>query len=135
MGLKDGLITGIIAGTLWGMLSMVVNGITGVFPFEQTVGYNLIVFATGGAVFGVVVGALLSVGWRAIPFRSVLAKALAVSLFVWTVLRVGGLVLSHMNPYRYHAVFVEAVQGLVLAAMLGIVMAMVIRLRHSRMAV
>ncbi len=130
MRLKDGLVAGLVGGTLWGILSMAVNGMTGIFPFEHPFFYNLVMFATGGALFGIVTGALFVASRAVLPLDSAILRATIVSVFVWMVLRGGGLVLSYMNPYRYHAVFVEALQGLALSVFLGIIVGMAVRFKE-----
>ncbi len=132
MRLRDGLIAGLTGGTLWGMFAMAVNAMTGIFPFEHPFFYNLIMFATGGALFGIVTGALLVACRAVLPTDSTILRATIVSLFLWMVLRGGGLVLSYMNPYRYHAVFVEALQGLVLSVFLGVIVGMAVRFKERR---
>ncbi len=132
MRLKDGLLAGITGGVIWGILAMAVNSITGIFPFEHPLLYNLVMFVTGGAIFGIVTGGILAAGWSVLPVESAILRATVVSVFVWMVLRGGGLVLSYMNPYRYHAVFIEAVQGLVLSILLGVVVGIVVRFRQKQ---
>ncbi len=135
MKFKDAITAGLAGGLIWGVLSMGINSVTGVFSFEQPLLYNLMAFATGGAVFGVVTGALLCALWWVFPTGSVLLRAVAVSVFVWVVLRGGGLVLSYINPYRYHAVFAEALQGFALSILLGVILGVAVRLRHQHLSV
>ncbi len=116
-----GVYLGAIAGIVWGWLSMLVNWFTGVFPFEAGLVYNIIAFAVGGAVFGIVAGGFVVAmeGW--LPGGTVL-KGIIVSTSLWLVLRIGGTVLSVLNPERYHLIFSQSLQGLVLSIILGFIL-------------
>ncbi|MBI5642130.1 MAG: hypothetical protein HY954_01495 [Deltaproteobacteria bacterium] len=117
--LKESLIPGLLAGIIWGMLSMVVNSVTGVMMFEGGFVHNLASFAVGGAVFGIVCGGFLPVAGRFIPFKGLFPKAVIVSAFLWLILRAGGIMLSSMEPDRYHVLTPESIQGFGLSLLLG----------------
>ncbi|MFQ5736686.1 MAG: hypothetical protein ACE5GY_07470 [Thermodesulfobacteriota bacterium] len=116
---KESMVAGVIAGVVWGWLSMAANSVTGIFPFESSFAHNFMAFTFGGAVFGVVAGGFLNVAGRFLPFRSVLARAVVVSATLWVVLRLGGAMLSSMEPMRYHMVTPQVIQGFTLALILG----------------
>lgn len=116
---KNSIIADLAAGVLWGWLSMVVNAITGIFPPETGFVHDLGSFGLAGAVTAFVVGGLLTVFMTRLPGRSVLLKAVTVSVLVWLALRAGAMMLSHIDPERYHVATWETLQGLALAVMLG----------------
>ncbi len=112
--------SGIFAGVLWGLLSLIINKFTGAFPFESSVTHNIIIFAASGAIFGIVTSGLLLITGNLLPFKRHLAKAVLVSLSLWVVLRLAGMLLTSMDPMRYHLVNPETIQGLILAIVLGL---------------
>lgn len=116
---KKGIILGAIAGVAWGWIAMFVNAISGAFQFESSVLQNLINFAAGGAVFGIVVSGFLSLLQQWLPFRNIFLKAILVSTVLWVILRLGGVALSMIESERYHAVNSQTVQGLALAIIMG----------------
>jgi hypothetical protein len=119
---KDTIVTGVGAGILWGWVAMAVNSVTGIFPFEASFAHNIVSFTFGGAVFGVVAGALMNAVGRVMPFRRVLPRAILISAVLWVVLWIGGSMLSVMEPHRYHLLMPQTLQGLVLALILGTVL-------------
>ena len=120
--LINSITAGAISGIIWGWLALAVNSFTGVFPLEAGFLSALASFTIGGAVFGAASAGFLFVAAGIIPFRSVVLKAMIVSSSVWIVLRAGGAVLSRMEPGRYHLNAPEALQGLLLAVLLGAVL-------------
>ncbi len=116
---KNGISAGVVAGVIWGWLTMAVNAVTGVFPFEGTFTHNLVTFAAAGAIFGIVVGVVLVTGGRFLPVKSQVGKGVVISTAIWLLLRIGGIVLSAMEPHRYHLLTAEFFQGIVLAVILG----------------
>lgn len=117
--IKGGILSGVVAGIIWGWFTMAVNAVTGVFAFEGTLTHNIVTFAAAGAVFGIVTGVVLAVGGRFIPVRSMVAKGVVISTALWLVLRIGGVALSAMEPHRYHLLTTEFFQGILLAVVLG----------------
>jgi hypothetical protein len=101
---------------------MAVNTITGAFPPGEGLLFNLTTFAIGGAVFGIVVGGFLVIARDMLPFRSLLPKAVMVSVCLWVVLRIGGTLLSGIAPWRYHTVLTQTVQGFFLAILMGLLL-------------
>jgi hypothetical protein len=119
---KNGVTSGVLAGLLWGWVSMLVNSISGAFPFEHTILHNLVVFSAGGIIFGIIIGGFLTLLGERLPFHSVLPKAVLVSTSFWLLLRLGGLGLAMTEPERYHPDIPQTAQGLVLAVTLGIIL-------------
>ncbi|OGQ57426.1 MAG: hypothetical protein A3J24_03890 [Deltaproteobacteria bacterium RIFCSPLOWO2_02_FULL_53_8] len=119
MSSKNTIFADLAAGVLWGWLSMVVNAVTGIFPPETGFVHDLGTFGLAGAVNAFVAGGLLSIFMTRLPVRSNLLKAVMISVFVWLALRAGAMMLSHIDPERYHVATWESLQGLVLSALLG----------------
>jgi hypothetical protein len=118
--LKEALWMGVIAGVLWGWTALGVDYITGVFSVESTLAHNLAAFTIGGALLGVVAGGVLALLGGVLPFKSVLLKAVVVSLGLWLLLRLGGTLLSGMDHHRYHQEVSQTVQGFILAGVMGV---------------
>lgn len=127
MNLKEYLKSGVIAGVVWGWLSYLTNAVTGVFPFEGSFAQDIVSFSFGGAVFGVGTGAFLALLGRFIPFRSIVARAVFASAFIWIALRLAGDMLSMMEPDRYHLLTAGTVQGLALSIVLGAIFGILVR--------
>lgn len=119
---KKGILAGLVAGICWGWLALAVNTVAGAFLPDRGFFFNLAMFATGGAVYGIVVGGLLAALRDIIPFKSLLAKAVLISVCLWLALRTGGAVLSGVAPWRYHQVMVQTVQGFFLAVLMGLIL-------------
>ncbi|MBI2412772.1 MAG: hypothetical protein HYV24_06145 [Deltaproteobacteria bacterium] len=122
-GFKDGIIAGAVGGVLWGFVSMAVNSATGVFTPETGLLHDTVSFALGGGLFGVVAGGIIGAGGGMIPFRNIFARSIFTSTLIWLILRVGGAMLSTIEPERYHVLTPEALQGLSLSALLGAMIA------------
>ena len=116
---KKGILAGLVAGICWGWLAFIVSRATDTFPQAHGLFFNLATFATGGAVYGIVVGGLLAAARDKLPFKGLLAKAVMVSVLLWLVLRIGGAVLSGIAPWRYHYAMVETAQGFFLSIAMG----------------
>jgi len=127
---KKGIILGVIAGVIWGWLAMAVNAATGAFEFENRLLHNLISFAAGGAVFGIVVNGFLSLLYGWLPFRNIFFKAVFLSAILWLVLRVGGALLSSIEPDRYHLITAQTMQGFILAVMMGGILGLLWKIRR-----
>ncbi len=121
---KNGITSGIFAGFLWGWVSMFVNSISGAFPFEHTLYFNLAIFSVGGIIFGIITGGFLTLLGNKLPFKGVLPKAVLVSASFWLILRLGGSGLAIVNPERYHPDLPQTLQGLGLAVVLGVILSM-----------
>jgi len=117
--LKQAVLAGVTAGIIWGWVSMAVNSLTGIFPFESTFAHNLVSFTFGGAIFGIVAGALMAVAGPVLPLRRAIPKAVLICGSLWVILRLGGAMLSVMEPHRYHVLTPETLQGFALALVLG----------------
>ena len=116
---KRGIMLGAMAGVIWGWVAMAVNVATGAFEFENTLLHNLIVFAAGGAIFGIVVSGFLSLLKERLPFKNIFLKATLLSSVLWIMLKVGGTLLSSVEPERYHPITAQSIQGFVLAIIMG----------------
>ena len=116
---KRGIMLGAMAGGIWGWVAMAVNVATGAFEFENTLLHNLIVFAAGGAIFGIVVSGFLSLLKERLPFKNIFLKATLLSSVLWIMLKVGGSLLSSVEPERYHPITAQSIQGFVLAIIMG----------------
>src|SRR4030066_965753 len=88
--LKQAVLAGVTAGIIWGWVAMAANSVTGIFPFESTFAHNLVSFTFGGAIFGIVAGALMAGAGPALPLRPTLPKAVLICGSLWVVLRLGG---------------------------------------------
>lgn len=111
-----------LSGALWGVVSLLLNTITGAFVLEASVLHNLMTFALGGALFGLVAGGILSVAQGLLPRWGLTPKAVAVSLLIWFALNGAGILLSVMSPIRYHFDLGQSLQGLFLAVVLGLIL-------------
>lgn len=120
--LKKGICLGILSGIVWGWISILVNYITGVFPFEESLLKEVITFSFGGAIFGMVIGGFMSLIGDRLPFKSLLPNAIFISMAVWLVLRIGGVLLSYNDPGRFHPDAAQTLQGFMLAIVLGLIL-------------
>ncbi|MDP3731973.1 MAG: hypothetical protein Q8R31_02935 [Candidatus Omnitrophota bacterium] len=116
---NNSIFLGFLTGIVWGWVAIGVNAISGAFIFENDLLHNLVTFTIGGAVFGIVVGALLSLSHDWLPFKNIFLKTVFLSVILWGVLMIGGIVLSTIEPERYHLVVPQTVQGFVLAIIMG----------------
>ena len=64
----------------------------------------------------------MAVSQERLPFKRPFPKAVLLSTSLWLILRTGGFFLSLTNPERYHPAIDEAIQGLVLAVILGCIL-------------
>ena len=119
-----GIVSGVVAGIVWGWISMVVNSISGAFPFEHSFFFNVVIFSISGAIFGVIVSEFLVLIGERLPFKRILPKAIMVSTSFWLLLRSGGIVLSIMMPDRYHPEIPQAIQGFFLSVILGVLVSL-----------
>ena len=119
---KRGITLGVLAGIVWGWVAMAVNAVSGAFAFENSLMHNLISFAIGGAVFGIVVNGFLGLLQRLLPFKSILLNAVLLSVVFWLMLRIGGAMLSSVEPDRYHIITAQSIQGFVLAIIMGFIL-------------
>jgi len=126
-----GIGLGIISGIIWGWIAMAVNAFTGVFPFENSLSHNLVTFATGGAVFGVVTSSFLILlkGW--LPLKGNLLKVVFISTTLWIILFMGGYGLAVVRPERYVFEVGQGVQGFFLAIFFGLLLGILWRIRQK----
>lgn len=116
---KKGIVLGLISGILCGWLLIALNEFTGVFVLEASLAFNMVTFAVGGAVFGVVAGGFTALLEKRLPFNGTLLKGILVSTGLWVFLRLGGYMLSLSDAERYHADVGQTAQGFAFAIMLG----------------
>ena len=121
--LKKGICLGILSGIVWGWVSILVNYVTGVFPFEESLLHEVVTFSFGGAIFGMVIGGFMALIGKRLPFKSLLPNAIFISIAVWLILRIGGVLLSYSNSGRFHPDTAQTLQGLVMMIVLGLILA------------
>jgi len=119
---RKGIVLGFISGILCGWFLIALNELTGVFVLEESLAFNMVTFAAGGAVFGIVAGSFTALLEKRLPFNGTLFKGILVSTGLWIVLRLGGYMLSLNDAERYHADIGQTVQGFAFAIMLGVVL-------------
>ncbi len=129
-GWKRGIGSGVVAGIVWGLLAMIIHAFTGISPVEQSIHYNIFSFTTGGVIFGIVSGGILSLIHDRLPFKTSFGKAVLLTSLIWLILHVGGFLLSLINSWRYHYSSREAVQGLILFVLLGGILGAVWQIRN-----
>jgi len=129
---KKGIMLGAIAGIVWGWIALAVNAATGAFPFENTLLHLLIIFAAGGAIFGIIVSGFLSLLKERLPFKNIFIKAVMVSLVLWIILRGGGTILSSIEPDRYHPETAQSIQGFILALIMGCILGTLWKINRRR---
>lgn len=130
--LKKGIMLGALAGIIWGWIALSVNAVTGAFQFENTLLHLLIIFAAGGAIFGIIVSGFLSLLKERLPFQNILLKAVVVSLGLWIILRGGGAILSSIVPDRYHPETAQTIQGFILALIMGCILGALWKINRRR---
>src|SRR3990172_3313540 len=116
---KRGIGSGVVAGIVWGWLAMLIHMVTGISPVEHGILYNMFPFTIGGVIFGIFSGGLLALIHDRLPFKTSFGKAVMLTSLIWLMLHVGGFLLSLIDSGRYHYSSREAVQGLMLAVLLG----------------
>ncbi|HBO84929.1 MAG: hypothetical protein A2073_03015 [Deltaproteobacteria bacterium GWC2_42_11] len=117
---KKSIIMGAIAGMLWGWIAMFANTVTGAFAFEQSLLQHLVTFTVGGIIFGIVVSGFLSLLKDFLPFKNSLVSSVFIATGLWIVLFLGGYGLALADAERYHFNIPQGIQGLILAALLGV---------------
>lgn len=130
--LKRGVFAGMFAGLLWGPFAVAINALSGAFPFEHGIVYNLSSFVIGGSVFGAAAGGFLSIIYGHLPFKSPFKKAVLLTTCMWLILGIGGFTLSLINHGRYHVVAAQTVQGLALAVVMGFFIGAIWQLQEKR---
>ncbi|MBI5286873.1 MAG: hypothetical protein HY878_04685 [Deltaproteobacteria bacterium] len=130
--LGKNVMLGAIAGIAWGWVAMAVNAVSGAFQFEGSLSHNLVTFAIGGALFGIVVSGFLSLLQDWLPFRSHLVKAICVATMVWIVLFMGSYGLAVVKPERYVFEVQQGVQGFILAIALGVLLGLLWRIDQKK---
>lgn len=129
---RGGITLGAIAGVCLGLIALVVNAASGIIALENGFAGNLIAFTVGGAIFGLVASGFLSLLKERLPFRSIYLKAVIVATGLWATLEAGGIVLSAVQPDRYHFETAQMFQGLVLSLVLGGLLGLFWKIRNKR---
>lgn len=130
-GWKMGIVSGVVAGTVWGWLAMIIHAVTGISPAEHSILYNLFPFTAGGIIFGIFSGGILALIHDRLPFKTYFGKAVMLTTLMWLILHIGGFLLSLIDSGRYHYTSREAVPGLILFLLLGSILGAVWQVRKS----
>lgn len=101
---------------------MALGKITGVAAFENGFALNVIAFAVGGGLFGVIVGGFMTLLEERLPFGGAPLRGFLISTSFWLILRLGGQLHSINNPRRYHSDINQTVAGFLFAVVLGLVL-------------
>lgn len=118
----EGIMKGSMAGIICGWFAMALNWMTGALLIENSLTFNLITFAVGGAIFGIVVGGFMTIAKDRLPFNGSLPKAVLLSTGLWLILQAGGQLMAITNPVRFQVDWQQTLQGLLIAVMLGVVL-------------
>ncbi len=116
---KKGMTVGLVSGVIWGFAALAVNYVTGIGPFERSLLIEITSFSIGGAIFGMLLGILLTLSYDWLPFKSLMPKAILVSTLVWLMFNVATGIGSIVNPERYHPELLQTIQGFFMAVLLG----------------
>jgi len=117
---KDSIYAGVMGGILWGWMILLLNNLTHAFHTEQGIFYNIFIFPAGGALLGALVAIMTELFYELIPFPGLTYKIVFVSVAIWTLLRIGGSILSLIKPERYHQSMPATIQGFVFAILMGL---------------
>ena len=129
---RGGITLGAVAGICLGVIALVVNEVSGIIALENGFASNLVAFTVGGAIFGLVASGFLSLLKERLPFRSIYLKAVIVATGLWATLEAGGIVLSAVQPDRYHFQAAQLFQGLVLSLVLGGLLGLFWKIRNRQ---
>ena len=125
--LGRGIISGIIAGAIWGFFVLCLSSITQLFEFDFSFFNGLISFSIAGMGLGLVSGALYAVIKKHLPFRNEIFKGGFLSTAIWLIFFVFSFILSETSPDKYHFHHEQSLQGLILSVFLGIFLGIVWR--------
>ena len=128
---KKGIVLGLISGILCGWLLIALNELTAVFVLESSLAFNMVTFAVGGGMFGMVAGGFTALLEKRLPFNGILLKGILVSTGLWLFLRLVGYMLSLNDAGRYQADSGQSVQGLAFAIMLGAMLGSLWKMKKS----
>ncbi|VAX21662.1 hypothetical protein MNBD_NITROSPINAE01-1291 [hydrothermal vent metagenome] len=129
--LFKGFSLGTVAGVLYGLAGIVFNQVTGAFAFEMSITSLLGTFAVGGAIFGVIAGCFMSVTDNLFLKERPVSRAVIISVGFWLALRFGAASLTMHDSHRYHPVYEQSLQGLVLAVILGLILGLLWKTKVS----
>ncbi|MEE9615082.1 MAG: hypothetical protein V3W31_09105 [Thermodesulfobacteriota bacterium] len=120
MEIKRGVICGALGGLLWGTVLFVFSWASGRAYMEMGLVSEALAFALAGTLFGSVVGGFLAV----LPGDGVtnwVIRGALVSLAIWGLMVLAGLILGAVEPGRYYTHTGEVVRGFFLIAVLGVI--------------
>ncbi|MBF0274391.1 MAG: hypothetical protein HQK84_04075 [Nitrospinae bacterium] len=118
--LQRGIITGVIAGAIWGIFTLCISSITQLLEFDFSFFNGIVTFSVAGMGLGLVAGALYSVIRNYLPFQNEILKGGFLSTAIWLIFFVCSLILSGTSPERYHFHNEQSLQGLILSVFLGV---------------
>ncbi len=127
--LFKGFSLGTVAGVLYGLAGIVLNQVTGAFPFEMNLTSLFGTFAVGGAIFGVIAGCLMSVTDNLFLAERPVSRAVIISVGFWLSLRFGAALLTMHDSHRYHPVYEQSIQGLLLSVILGLILGLLWKMK------
>lgn len=119
--LKRGISVGVYGGMVWGLVVLTVSSYLKFFAFDFTILHDIPVFITGGAMFGLIVGAFMEILGERLPFDGTVAKGVVLSVAIWLTFFIPGIFLHIVMPERYTVDIPLHIQGLFLAIILGII--------------
>ncbi|MDP6625736.1 MAG: hypothetical protein QGG87_04690, partial [Nitrospinota bacterium] len=64
---KKGMTVGMVSGVIWGIIALAVNYVTGIGPIERSILIEIATFSIGGAIFGMLMGILLTLSYNRLP--------------------------------------------------------------------
>ncbi|VAX25853.1 hypothetical protein MNBD_NITROSPINAE02-407 [hydrothermal vent metagenome] len=116
---KKGIFLGFVSGVASSWFGIVLNKVTGVFPFESSLPALMLTFAVGGGIFGIAAGGFMTLTNEIFLVDRPVLKAVIISAGIWLALRAGGMALSLMDHDRYHPDVGQTAQGFALALLTG----------------
>ncbi|MBI5185761.1 MAG: hypothetical protein HZA01_08570 [Nitrospinae bacterium] len=122
INLRKGISLGVLSGMIWGIAVLMFASATKVFEFDFGLLQDFPVFLTGGAGFGLVLGAFMEVLRDKLPFNGIIQNAIALSVSIWLLFFAGGVFLHLAAPARYHFEGEQAIQGFFLSFVLGLIL-------------
>lgn len=119
---KRNIKTGVTAGALWGMLSLLITLLVRKYAgieLEGAILQDAATFIFAGGVFGIVYLGILMTIEKKLPGDSLILKGIMVSLFIWSILLLAGIASAYFDPERYHVTLSQIIHGFILTILLG----------------
>ncbi len=129
--LRRGIGAGIVAGMIWGVISLITASITRVFEFDHGIAFDIPIFIAGGAGYGLIVGAFMEVVNDKLPFAGSINKAIFISVSIWLLFFIIGILLHFTMPDRYTIELPQHVQGFILSFVFGLLLGVIWRRMES----